>query len=149
MQRLRILSALCLGLFLTGMAVAEGPAAPAEDVAGEVSIQEIPGFSALVPAMEQVASGAKGRPTRAVCTARCGNGTTVSCSGSSCSAQDHSCPTFDGMVSCDNGQYTVYCLPACPQSQCPVNHCGYQWDADRNCCVPQDPGCPYVDICNY
>jgi hypothetical protein len=47
----------------------------------------------------------------ATCTAVCNSGITVSCTGSSCSAVNASCPSQQGYVTC--GTRTVYC-PSCP-----------------------------------
>ncbi len=51
----------------------------------------------------------------ATCTAVCHNGSTVSCTASSCSAVDASCPSQRGSVTC--GGSTTYC-PACPPPSC-------------------------------
>jgi len=48
----------------------------------------------------------------AYCEASCG-GYTISCTGSSCSAQDRNCPSAQGFVQCD-GSYT-WCTPTCPE----------------------------------
>jgi hypothetical protein len=51
----------------------------------------------------------------ATCTAVCHNGSTVSCTASSCSAVNASCPSQRGSVTC--GATTTYC-PACPSAGC-------------------------------
>jgi hypothetical protein len=55
-----------------------------------------------------------GLPTKATCTADCGDlNAPVSCSGNVCSAvnQSQTCPSGPGSVTCD-GQ-TTYCTPCC------------------------------------
>ena len=54
----------------------------------------------------------------AYCEADCWNDSTVSCSGTTCSAVDSSCPSQRGYVQC--GTSTYYC-PVCPTPACSPN----------------------------
>lgn len=65
----------------------------------------------------------------AFCEADCGNGATISCSGTSCSAQDRNCSLgIQGSVSCDGR--TSFCLPAC---ECTP---GAEKQEPDGCCTP-------------
>lgn len=65
----------------------------------------------------------------AYCEADCG-GTTIACSGSSCSAQDRNCPWSEGHVTCD-GQ--TYSCGACPTTGCTP---GAEMQEPDGCCTP-------------
>src|SRR3954453_20411694 len=57
-----------------------------------------------------------GLPTKATCTADCGElNSWVSCTGSTCSAvnQDQTCPAGPGYVNCDGN--ITYCTPCCSE----------------------------------
>lgn len=143
MKRLGIFAGLCLLLATSLSALPEdsGPTVmPTEDVAAvqaEAQPETQPAAGACwnsQSAIEQVTTGADdtGGGTRATCSARCNNGSTISCTGSSCSGQDANCPTAAGFVRC-NG-VTTNC-PSCPGSgPCPVNSCNYVFDKLNYCC---------------
>jgi len=77
-------------------------------------------------------------PPAAACTvtASCGSGGTVSCSGSSCLAEDDACPSSDGWVKCDGA------IKFCGGCPCP--------DEGRLCMTDADcraSGYPICDFC--
>lgn len=74
-------------------------------------------------------TGRDGGYTESTCTADCDPYTDVSCTGTSCSAQNRNCGAGQrGWVECD-GNYT-YC-PACPAG---CTEGAYQFDGTGNCC---------------
>ncbi len=69
--------------------------------------------NALAPVEQaHIASGFSAN-AKAMCTATCGTSPSVSCSASTCSAMNQSCPGQRGYVTC--GSSTFYC-PVCPPS---------------------------------
>lgn len=72
----------------------------------------------------------------ASCTADCENGTTVTCSGSPCSAQDQNCSQNEqGFCTSDTGQ--KFCEPLCPDCDfdfvCNFSACTDDPDCDNRC----------------
>lgn len=141
MKRLGIFAGLCL-LLATSLSALPEDSGPAMALAADAAAEQEPESQPAVgqacwnsqSAIETVATGADdtGGGTRATCTARCNNGSTVSCTASTCSAQDANCPTNNGWVRC-NG-VTTSC-GSCPASgPCPVNSCNYVFDKANYCC---------------
>lgn len=90
-------------------------AAPASSPMPAVTLADI--FAPAVPApTASSGSGLPGPRLSANCTAHCQGGSTVNCSGTSCSAVDYSCSTGQ-RGSCTAGGTTTYCpAPVCPKT---------------------------------
>lgn len=87
------------------------------------------------------AAAGDGGGNRATCTATCRNGSTVSCTGSSCTGADANCPSHKGFVRCDG--VTTWCSAACPPSNCPnTPGCNYVFNKFTACCVSST--CPMI-----
>jgi hypothetical protein len=75
-----------------------------------------PALCSSAPAAVELASSGGGSHVDSTCTAVCGLfSPNVSCSGSSCSAVNQSCPGEQGHVTCDGTTY--YCAPCCTDGQ--------------------------------
>lgn len=144
MKRLGIFAGMCLLLATSLSALAEGSGPtvmPTEDVAAVQAGEQPESLSAAgnscwnsQSVVEQVATGADDTGgTRATCTARCHDGSTVSCTASSCSAQDANCPSNNGWVRCNGRTTSCGSCPA-PNDPCPVNSCNYVFDPVNYCC---------------
>ncbi len=89
--------------------------APSEAAFNLVSILSQPALSGSCPTpRSEVLFAAPGKEVggfKAFCEASCGIDGTVSCSGTTCSATNRSCPSEQGHVTCDGN--TTWC-PTCP-----------------------------------
>jgi hypothetical protein len=109
-------------------------AAPAATPAAAGATQAgVCGRPDLAPAL---AAGAAGASTLGGCTATCWDGSTRTCTGSSCSAVDSSCPSQQGYCWSNSGGYS-YCPPCGCQSQ--GNACTH--DAQCGTCAGEPCRC--------
>ena len=108
--RLILGGALVLTLF--ALPALADPGGPAQDALAAI-FAAAPGASCALPAPRETA-GLPGPRTASDCTAHCWDGTTRTCSGSSCGANDSSCPSQRGNCWSDVEGYK-YC-PACSSS---------------------------------
>jgi hypothetical protein len=83
-----------------------------------------------------VSFAAEAAEPEATCSASCGAGGSVSCSGTYCESKDDNCPSSDGWVRCD-GRF--YSCGGCP---CPDE--GDLCYSDADC---RDSGYPICDFC--
>jgi hypothetical protein len=122
-------------------AASPSPAATVVSVADQAFLASLAAAPAGTPAPELAAKRPGIRP-KATCTALCGDGSNVSCSGSSCTAVNaNNCPTELGHVTCDGFTTT------CGSSTCPI--CGQNFCTGEDACAnTQCAGCEYTYTCN-
>lgn len=118
---------LALLVFTPGSLMAEGASSMSADTA-----------SCLTPKPDTETVNAERLPlaSLATCTADCEDGSTVACSGSSCSAQDQNCANNQqGFCTGDSGQKS--CTPACPDCDrdfvCNFSACTNDPDCENRC----------------
>ncbi len=121
-------------LMPSAMAAASPPALSISDQAFLASLAARVGTPAPELAAKRPAIGLK-----SFCSANCWDTGTVSCSGTSCSAVNGSCPGEPGHVTCDTTTYT--CPNPCPS--CPPD-----WCTGEEACAIQCTGCEYNYTCN-
>jgi hypothetical protein len=140
---LRVTLSLAALAFLMSPALAAASPLPAATVVS-VADQAFLASLAVAPAGTPVPELAAKRPgirPKATCTAICGNGSTVSCSGTTCTATNANCPTDPGHVVCDGA------TTACASSTCTTCSPTFCDDADAACSTQCDP-CPYTLTCS-
>jgi hypothetical protein len=71
------------------------------------------------PPPVQAAEGSRGLPTKSTSTANCWNGSTVTCTGTTSSAVNSSCPSQRG--SCTGSTSGTINCPACPTGGCTIS----------------------------
>jgi len=124
--------------FLTSPAVAaSAPVLSVSDQAFLASLAKAPGGT---PAPELAAR----RPSigyKSMCTANCANGGTVSCSGSTCSAVNGSCPSEPGHVTCDGVTTSCSACTGCGEI-------GVDWCTGEDACAANCSPCDYTYTCN-
>ncbi|HYO14197.1 MAG TPA: hypothetical protein VE685_13460 [Thermoanaerobaculia bacterium] len=95
---------------------------PSETPVNIAAILSQPAFSGACPSPQSEVLFAAARIgtglEKATCEAHCGTDPAVSCSGTTCTGADRSCPGERGHVSCttNNVTTTVNCLSPCPIS---------------------------------
>ncbi len=161
MKKLGLFAILCLALAVPAaaleisQAVTHSVAEPAVELEGVQTASMAQGKPTCFPlqtdfGVTEVSDGARDGNQRAYCQANCWNGSTPSCSGTSCSAQDSNCSAgIRGHVTC-NG-ITTFC-PACPTGGgegCPSGYCQYVFHYGPGCCISpyeNEPGyhCPMI-----
>ncbi len=83
----------------------------------EASLESCEATGGAADPLAGLALAAKPGPTPdATCTATCSGGSTVTCTGTACSAVDSACPSQRGYVTC--GSTTIWCPACAPPPQC-------------------------------
>src|SRR3954451_6555735 len=123
-------------------AASPSPAAPVLSLSDQAFLASLAPLPAGTPAPELAAKKPSAKKpafgVKSFCSANCWNGGTVSCSGSSCSAVNGSCPE-PGHVPCDGVTTSCSsCAPGCGPDWCNESACA------ANC---SNAGCDYDYTC--
>lgn len=115
-MKVRLILGGALVLVLFALPVLADSASPAPEL--RAAIFAAPAGTCAPPAVEKGGLTRKGGlpGAESVCTAHCQDGSTRTCSGTSCSATDSSCPSQQGYC-WSNSEGYKYC-PVCQQAPC-------------------------------
>jgi hypothetical protein len=138
---LRVTLSLAALAFLMSPAVAAASPPQAVTVVS-VADQAFLASLAVLPAGAPAPELAAKRPAfglKSMCTANCANGGTVSCSGTTCSAVNGSCPSEPGHVTCDGATTACSACTSCGPTFC---------TGEDTCANSTCAGCQYTYTCN-
>jgi hypothetical protein len=110
------------GMTLLAFALCALPAlAASPDPAAEAALAAIfaPAPGGAIPAPAQDAAASRGLPTKSTSTANCWDGSIVTCTGTTSSAVNSSCPSQRG--SCTGSTSGTINCPACPTGGCSIS----------------------------